>query len=78
MAKPGCVYLVGAGPADPQLLTLKAMIHGRDRDTVLSQIDELRRTLAVADVPYAVLFSRRRFKQRGARYGIRPREQVLG
>jgi hypothetical protein len=54
------------------------MIHGRDRDTVLSQIDKLRRTLALADVPSAVLFSRRRFKQCVARYGIRSSEQVPG
>jgi DNA-binding Lrp family transcriptional regulator len=57
---------------------LFCMIHGRDRDTVLRQIDELRRTLALADVAYAVLFSRRRFKQRGARYGTPAREQVPG
>jgi siroheme decarboxylase len=57
---------------------LFCMIHGRDRDTVLSQIDKLRRTLALADVPSAVLFSRRRFKQCAARYGIRSGEQVPG
>jgi len=48
---------------------LFSMIHGRDRETVLGQIARLRRAAALEHVPYEVLFSRRRFKQQGARYG---------
>jgi DNA-binding Lrp family transcriptional regulator len=48
---------------------LFCMIHGRDRSTVLAQIEHLRTEAGVADFAYAVLFSRQQFKQRGARYG---------
>jgi siroheme decarboxylase len=47
---------------------LFCMIHGRDRQTVLGQIAELRAALDLEEVPYDVLFSLRRFKQRAARY----------
>ena len=47
---------------------LFCMIHGRDRQTVLGQLAELRAALALDEVPYDVLFSLRRFKQRAARY----------
>lgn len=48
--------------------TLFCMIHGRDRATVLHQVDILNRAAGMGRFPHAVLFSRRRFKQRGARY----------
>jgi DNA-binding Lrp family transcriptional regulator len=48
---------------------LFCMIHGRDRSTVLAQIEHLRIEVGMADFASAVLFSRRQFKQRGARYG---------
>ncbi len=44
------------------------MIHGRDRVTVLRQVDVLNREAGIGCFPHTVLFSRRRFKQRGARY----------
>lgn len=44
------------------------MIHGKDRQNVLQQIDALRQKLDLLDYPFEVLFSRRRFKQQGARY----------
>jgi DNA-binding Lrp family transcriptional regulator len=47
---------------------LFAMVHGRERDAVLARIAELRATHGLDAVPHAVLFSTRRFKQRGARY----------
>jgi DNA-binding Lrp family transcriptional regulator len=47
---------------------LFCMIHGRDRHTVLGQLAELRASLCLGEVPYDVLFSLRRFKQRAARY----------
>lgn len=48
---------------------LFCMIHGRDRATVLEQVEEATRRASLADLPRDVLFSVRRFKQRGARYG---------
>ncbi|MCB1774600.1 MAG: AsnC family protein [Gammaproteobacteria bacterium] len=55
---------------------LFTMIHGRDRVQVLERVDELVAACDLADVPHEVLFSRRRFKQRGARYGA-PAKPVL-
>lgn len=43
------------------------MIHGRDDQRVLAQIDILRKRGGLLNYPYAVLFSRRRFKQQAAR-----------
>jgi DNA-binding Lrp family transcriptional regulator len=47
---------------------LYCMIHGRDRQHVNTCIDELRLDLGLKERPHAVLFSARRFRQRGARY----------
>ncbi len=46
---------------------LFCMIHGRDRDRVEAAVARLCAEEGL-DYPKAVLFSRRRFKQRGARY----------
>jgi len=46
---------------------LYCMVHGRDRATVLSQINDLTHACDLKDVPREILFSRRRFKQIGAR-----------
>ncbi len=47
---------------------LFAMIHGTDREVVMRQIALLVAELGLHATPCAVLFSRRRFKQRGASY----------
>lgn len=47
---------------------LFCMVHGRDRDEVLACIGRMVEGLALQSVPHAVLFSGRRFRQRGARY----------
>ena len=47
---------------------LYCMIHGQDRAEVMGRVDGLPAD-AVAGLDRAVLFSRRRFRQRGARYG---------
>jgi siroheme decarboxylase len=47
---------------------LFCMIHGRDRAVVEELIEEATRAAGLEGIPRAVLFSRRRFKQRGARY----------
>ncbi len=50
---------------------LFAMIHGRDRAVVEAQVDEATRAAGLEGLPRAVLFSRRCFKQCGARYAPR-------
>jgi DNA-binding Lrp family transcriptional regulator len=45
---------------------LFCMIHGRDQNKVLEQVAAARAVAGVPEVPHAVLFSRRRFKQCGA------------
>jgi DNA-binding Lrp family transcriptional regulator len=47
---------------------LFTMIHGRDRDEVLARVEALARDAGADALPREVLFSRQRFKQRGARY----------
>lgn len=55
---------------------LFCMIHGTDRAVVLDQIAEINTDPGLADRPHAVLFSRRAFKQRGARYSTRDTKEV--
>jgi DNA-binding Lrp family transcriptional regulator len=50
---------------------LFCMVHGQDRDDVLVCISLLVEVLGLGDIRHAVLFSGRRFKQRGARYRLR-------
>ena len=50
---------------------LFAMIHGRDRVAVEQLVDRATLEAGLAGRPRAILFSRRRFKQRGARYARR-------
>jgi len=47
---------------------LFCMIHGKDRDAVLEHLDHLRDQCGLTEFPCEVLFSKRRFKQTGARY----------
>lgn len=47
---------------------LYCMIHGRDRSEVLARRDSLAGKFELDQWPHAVLFSGRRFKQRGAWY----------
>jgi DNA-binding Lrp family transcriptional regulator len=47
---------------------LYCMIHGRDRGTVEELVEEASAAAGLEDRPRHVLFSRKRFKQRGARY----------
>jgi len=50
---------------------LYCMVHGRERATVRARVAELARLLPPG-TRHEVLFSRRRFKQRGALYALRP------
>lgn len=47
---------------------LYCMIHGRDRDEVLAHLEWMVKRCGLQGLPHSVLFSRRRFKQRGAAY----------
>ena len=47
---------------------LFSMVHGRNRQAVLAEIERLRAELGLQDIPCHPLFSLRRFKQCGARY----------
>lgn len=47
---------------------LYCMIHGHDRVRVREKLADLIDTCGLQGMPHEVLFSRRRFKQRGARY----------
>ena len=56
---------------------LFCMIHGRERGAVKRRIEQLRRDAGIEALPHAVLFSRRCFTQRGARYAS-PAEAAHG
>jgi DNA-binding Lrp family transcriptional regulator len=47
---------------------LFCMIHGKERERVSDYIDALVEDQGLQDIPHRVLFSGRRFKQRGAKY----------
>ena len=47
---------------------LFCMVHGRNREEVLECINTMTEGLCLEDIPHTVLFSGRRFKQRGAIY----------
>ena len=55
---------------------LFCMIHGRNRDSVTALIEKATQEAGLTGLRNAVLFSRRRFKQRGARYGARALEST--
>lgn len=70
MAEFACVTLCYRRPRHlPEWrYNLFAMVHGRDREIVAGQVERMAERLCIADLPRQVLFSLRRFKQRGARY----------
>lgn len=47
---------------------LFSMIHGRDRDAVVAQVGLIVAQCGLGDIDHEILFSRRCFRQRGARY----------
>lgn len=51
---------------------LYCMIHGRSRDEVLAHLEWMVNHCGLQTLPHAVLFSRRRFKQRGSTYFTEP------
>ena len=74
-ACPGVTLCYRRRASPPQWpYNLYCMIHGRARPAVLDRIEAIAATLDLAACPRAVLFSIRRFKQRGARYFARQAE----
>lgn len=51
---------------------LFTMIHGRNRAVVLEQLEQIKQRMGLGDTRCAILFSGRRFRQRGARYDAAP------
>ena len=49
---------------------LFTMVHGRDRDEVETRVAEIVERCGLREIPHTILFSTRRFKQRGARYSV--------
>lgn len=49
---------------------LYCMIHGRSREEVLAHLEWMVNHCGLQSLPHEVLFSRRRFKQRGAVYAV--------
>jgi DNA-binding Lrp family transcriptional regulator len=47
---------------------LFTMVHGSNRGEVIKQVDEIVKNCGLQDINHTILFSSRRFKQRGARY----------
>jgi len=47
---------------------LFSMVHGQDRAGVIEKVDYIAEQCGLQDINHEILFSRRRFKQRGARY----------
>ncbi len=57
---------------------LFCMIHGQDRDEVMACIDQIRRKHGLENTPHEILFSGKRFKQRGAIYTKASRATTIG
>lgn len=55
---------------------LYCMIHGRSREEVLAHLEWMVNRCGLQRLPHAVLFSRRRFKQCGARYHTEDQEDA--
>lgn len=51
---------------------LYCMIHGKTREDVLSNLEWMVNRCGLQGLPHETLFSRRRFKQRGAAYFVEP------
>lgn len=54
---------------------LYCMIHGRARDEVEARVEQINAEAGLAACPHTVLFSLRRYKQRGARYATSERQE---
>ncbi|MGD8310736.1 MAG: AsnC family transcriptional regulator [Chromatiales bacterium] len=69
-----CYRRAARPPAWPY--NLFTMIHGRDRGEVLARVDQIVERYGLQAMPRDVLFSLRRFKQRGACYTVGDRRRA--
>jgi DNA-binding Lrp family transcriptional regulator len=56
---------------------LFTMVHGRDREEVVQKVREIVVTCGLHDLNHTILFSTRRFKQRGAQYSQTQSSKLL-
>jgi hypothetical protein len=79
VSQQACVNLCYQRPSqgDTWPYNLYCMIHGKSREVVLQQWQELQQVCDLADYAFEVLFSRRCFKQRGALYRHNQAQDVL-
>lgn len=54
---------------------LFSMLHGQNREAVLAEIERMRESLGLQNIVCQPLFSRRRFKQCGARYSLTAKKE---
>ncbi len=78
IGRQACVTLCYRRPRRPGRwrYNLFCMIHGRSREGVLNNLQALVEHCALHDIEHEVLFSRRRFKQCGARYVAEETDRV--
>ena len=57
---------------------LFTMVHGRDREQVKQRVEEIIEACGLQHINHTILFSKRRFKQRGARYASPAINQPAG
>ncbi len=57
---------------------LFCMIHGQDHEAVRGKVRQIVQCCGLEDIPHQLLFSRRRFKQRGAHYRNAAAREVVG
>ena len=66
-AQPGITLCARRARSRPQWpYNVYCMIHGRSEENVVARIESLRDQCALADWPFAILFSTQRFKQQAA------------
>ncbi|MCU7922632.1 MAG: AsnC family protein [Candidatus Thiodiazotropha sp. (ex Dulcina madagascariensis)] len=72
IGRQACVTLCYRRPRRPGRwrYNLFCMIHGRSREGVLRNLEKMVEACDLAGIEHEVLFSLRRFKQRGARYDV--------
>lgn len=79
LTKSDVVTLCYRRPRNPPVwpYNLFCMIHGKDRETVIDHVEMLAGQYPYGKPDYNILFSKRRFKQRGMQYGKSYRNNII-